>query len=175
MEIGAGIAASVASKKGFLETGRPFIEELGSAGLGSAGLGGLFRFLKGLLERRCERRSGGVKQGCQSVSSNHFRPRSGSRENWVPADSETQIGQCCSCHDDPRIIESRDTDLSETVSQEKPCFSNGGYGFFLSSKSQASSWYFCSGGTLCFSERRTQQAIIFAGILGASDRCAGQK
>ena len=62
VETGAGRADSV-SRNGFLETGRPFIE-----GLGSAGLGGPFRFRKGLLERRGEgRRPGSGKQGCQSV------------------------------------------------------------------------------------------------------------
>lgn len=67
VEIGAGTAKS-RSRKGFRETGRLFIEGLGSAVLESAGLGGPFRFLKGLLERRDEgRRSGSVKQGCQSV------------------------------------------------------------------------------------------------------------
>lgn len=45
----AGTAISVASRKGFVEIGRPFI-----VGLGTAGLRGPFRFLKGLLERRCE-------------------------------------------------------------------------------------------------------------------------
>jgi hypothetical protein len=43
------VATSVESKNGFLETGRPFV-----VGLGRAGLGGPFRFRKGLLERRGE-------------------------------------------------------------------------------------------------------------------------
>lgn len=68
VELGGGIAASVESKKGFLEPGRLFIGGLGSTGLGRAGLGGSFRFLNGLLERRVEGRlSGSGKQGCQSV------------------------------------------------------------------------------------------------------------
>jgi hypothetical protein len=47
--VGAGIATSAESRKGFVEIGRAFV-----VGLGSAGLGGPFRFRKGLLERRGE-------------------------------------------------------------------------------------------------------------------------
>jgi hypothetical protein len=54
---GAGRAASAESRNGFVEIGRPFV-----VGLGRAGLGGPFRFLKGLLDRRGE----GRRSDCES-------------------------------------------------------------------------------------------------------------
>lgn len=61
-------ARSVVSRKGFVETGRPFV-----VGLGRAGLGGPFRFLKGLLERRGEGpRSGRRSKGVSQCTSSKF-------------------------------------------------------------------------------------------------------
>lgn len=81
----AETAMSVISRNGFLETGRPFV-----VGLGSAGLGGPFRFRKGLLERRGEGpRSERRSKGVSLCTDSRLGLGNELTVNWVPAGSET--------------------------------------------------------------------------------------